>query len=202
MPGDGSKIPDNLEQVRSILHSARRLAWSNDINVKVNLDHSVQASDFQRYDFTVLVRPPGTLPTWLVVLVDHKKRRGRVLFSDRQVRNSSQWPARVCLERAFHIFHKSVSLRAEVYHCLDSDGEGSLYATALAADFILNGPGTLEHELLVDRKKALDQQCQLLGGMWPSTVAVTVGREVAAVARISRHERRFQWVKKDGGARH
>lgn len=194
MPGDVFKSPDSLEQVRSILENARRLARCNGRDVNVNLDHSIQPSDFQRYDASVLVRPPGTLPTWLVVFVDHRKRRGRVLFDDRQVPGRFQHPVQVCLERAFYIFHKSVSLCAEVYPRLDGDGEGRLHATALAVDFILNGPGPSGHELIVDRKRALDQQRNLLAGIWPSDMAVAVGRESTAVARISRHERRFEWL--------
>ncbi|EJT47148.1 hypothetical protein A1Q2_02062 [Trichosporon asahii var. asahii CBS 8904] len=197
IPGDGLKAPDNLEQVRSILENARRLARCNGRDVNVNLDHSIHPSDFQRFDATVLVRPPGTLPTWLVVLVDHKTRRGKVLFNDRRVPGRFQHPVQVCLERAFYIFHKSVSLRAEVCPSLDSDGEGCLHATALAVDFILNGPGPSGHELIVDRKKALRQHRQLLEGIWPPSVAVTLGRESTAVARISRHERCFEWVKEE-----
>lgn len=194
IPGDGLKLPSNLEQVRSVLSNARRLAQSSGRNVNVNLDHSIISTAFQRYDCTVLIRPPGTLPTWLVVFVDHKRCHGRVLFCDRRVRGRFQSPAQVCLERAFQIFHSSVSLRAEVYPCLDAYGDGDLYAAALAVQFILNGPGLSGHELVVDKKEAVVQQRMLLEGGWPSSVAVTFGRESKVVARMSRRDRCFRWV--------
>lgn len=199
--GDWLKLPSNLDHVRSVLDNARRLAQANGRNVNVNVARSVLESDLQRYDCTVLVRPPGTLPTWLVVFVDHVTRRGRVLFNDRQVYGRFQHPAQVCLERAFYIFQKSISMRAEIYPCLEADGDGDLYATALAVHFILNGPGVSGHELVVDKKEAIDQQRMLRAGFWPSSVAVTFGRESKVVARISRHERRLQWVKDDNSSR-
>lgn len=198
---DEAEFPYDLNHVRSILDKARRLSQANGCHVNVSLDQSIQSSDFQHYDHTVLVRPPGSLPTWLVVFVDHRARRGTVLFDDRGVRGRLQRPAQVCVERAFSIFHKAITFEAEVYPCLNKDSEGSFHATALAVDLILNGSDIARHELVVHRNEALEQHRMLLNGIWHPYIAATVGRRSKVVARISRHERRFEWVNGDGYAR-
>lgn len=193
IPEDIVKVRRALNQIQSILDKARRRARENGFHVNVKLDQKVEMADLQRYDYSVILRSPGSLPTWLLVIVDHRKRRGKVLFDDRTVPGRSQCPVQVCLERAFYIFHKAVSLEAEIYPCLDKES-GNLYATALAVEFIVSGRGVPGHELIVDEKEAAHRHRMLLAEVQYPSSAVTVGRRSTVVAHISRHERRFERV--------
>lgn len=188
----------NGRDVRSILDKALERSR---LNIHVAFNQGVDVTDFQRYDYSVVVRSAGTLPTWLVIFVDHAALQGKVLFDDRAgtaqtSRIGNRSPTRVSTERAFDIFHRSVSLEAEIYPCLGDNNGGSFYATALAVEFVLNGPNVPGRELAVDRKQAAELHAMLLanGDVSHLPSAVKSGRESTVVARISRHERRFELV--------
>lgn len=160
------------------------------LNVIVLFDEKFDLADFQAFDYSVIIRSAGTLPSWLVAFVDNKRRKGRVLFDDRCWKaDSAAIPARINLERAFHILHRSVTLEAEIYPYLAEDLGGSVYATELAVEFAMNGPSVLGYDLLVDKQRAIERHKLLRADDASAHSAVTVGREASVVAMISRHER-------------
>lgn len=159
LPDRFRKSPYGPEHIVAILDKARR---HSQLSVNVVFNESFGLVDFQAFDYTVIVRPAGALPTWLVIFVDNRRHRGRAMFYDRWQAtswrsDSAQNPVRVNLERAFNICHRVVTLEAEIYPCLDEDQGGSVYAAELAVEFALNGPNVPSNELIVDRESALER---------------------------------------------
>lgn len=155
------------------------------------------------YDFTVAVATPANArtSTWMVTVVDHRRRLGRVLFDARGpggVNDANEGERELyfkfALERAFDTFLGLMTMEAEHYPCLADVGGGSFYAATLAVACVRNLPGLPAREFVIDDDRALVEHSTLLDNVPTPPHSTTLGAALPVVARISRHDGQFQWA--------
>lgn len=187
------------DRIRALLYKARQTMQPR-IAVIVDLqERAFSKSTMSQYDFTVSVSTPtcaGT-STWLVTVIDHENRRGRVLFNANgpggyasQAEKDAY--VRFILEKAFDTFRGVATMEGVNYPCLEDVAGGSFYATTLAVACVRNLPALPLRDIVIDDEKATVEHSTLLDNVPMPPMSTALGPSSPVVGRISRHDGRLR----------
>lgn len=189
-------------RVRWLIGQVRKNVHISHLLIRIDLrDGEFDNRMWNDHDFTVAVTSPkrARASTWLVSVVDHKNRLARVMFNaNGQTKTGSSGDGegelfvRSALRTAFDAFMGRVTVEGINCPRLVEGAAGNFYATSLAIACVRSLPEIPVHDFIIEDAKALQEHAALLDDAPNPPSAASLGAISQVVARISRHDGRFQ----------